>query len=197
MKKYFFFVLASIALVSTGAYAQDATTQVAPNPNGPLMTFDVMEHNFGTIKQGEVATYEFKFKNTGKEPLVISEAHGSCGCTVPDWPKDPIAPGKTGIIKVTFNSTGKSGAIDKTVTINSNNRDGIVTLHMKGTVEIPASGTSTTAPSSGTPSTTTPATSGTSTTTTAPQKDPAASPAPPKDKPKTSKPKSAADKPKQ
>lgn len=165
-----------MSLFTAGAFAQtDAAPTItpAPNPNGPKMTFDVMEHNFGTIKQGEVTTYEFKFKNTGKEPLVISNAVGSCGCTVPEWPKDPIAPGKTGVIKVTFNSTGKMGQIDKTVTLTSNDRDGMIVLHMKGVVEMPAATTTTPAPAGGasttaTPSggsaTVTPASSGTTTT---------------------------------
>ena len=143
-----------MSLFTAGTYAQDATTQTAPNPNGPKMAFDVMEHNFGTIKQGEVATYEFKFKNTGKEPLVISNAVGSCGCTVPEWPKEPIAPGKTGVIKVTFNSAGKQGQIDKTVTLTSNSVDGQVQLHMKGEVvlaqaETPATTTTTPATTTG------------------------------------------------
>lgn len=173
MKKSIFIVLASMSLLSAGAYAQTdaapATAQTTANPNGPKMTFDVMEHNFGTIKQGEVTTYEFKFKNTGKEPLVISNAVGSCGCTVPEWPKDPIAPGKTGVIKVTFNSTGKMGQIDKTVTLTSNDRDGMIVLHMKGVVEMPAAtpapagGAATTATPAGGSATVTPASSGTTT----------------------------------
>jgi hypothetical protein len=166
MKKLFLLPLLFLATAVT-VNAQDATTQTAPNPNGPQMKFDVMEHNFGTIKQGEVVTYEFKFKNSGKEPLVISTAVGSCGCTVPDWPKEPIAPGKTGIMKVTFNSTGKMGTIDKTVTITSNNRDGQLVLHMKGEVkpaEQPAQGTGNgSTMSTTTTSTTAPATVGTST----------------------------------
>lgn len=181
MKKLFILPLLFLATAVT-VKAQDATQQTAPNPNGPVMKFDVMEHNFGTIKQGEVATYEFKFKNAGKEPLVISTAVGSCGCTVPDWPKEPIAPGKTGIMKVTFNSTGKMGQIDKTVTITSNNRDGQMVLHMKGEVkpaDAPATQggqttggatmntqTTTTAPATVGTSTSAPATTDTKTTTT-------------------------------
>ncbi|TND05055.1 MAG: hypothetical protein FD123_3675 [Bacteroidetes bacterium] len=120
----------------TAATAQGpVTTPTVDNPNAPEMKFEVLDHNFGTIKQGDAATYEFKFKNSGKEPLIITSASGSCGCTVPDWPKDPIRPGGSGTIKVTFNSAGKMGAQDKTVTLISNAKEGTLVLHMKGTVE--------------------------------------------------------------
>lgn len=138
-----------------------ATTPAVDNPNGPEMKFDATDHVFGTIKQGDVATHEFRFKNTGKEPLIITSASGSCGCTVPDWPKDPIRPGGEGVIKVTFNSTGKMGNQDKTVTIISNAKEGTLVLHMKGSVEAKPTETAQPAPSgSGTP-TAAPATIGT------------------------------------
>lgn len=91
-------------------------------PAGSLtaLEFSEMEYNFGTITEGEKVTHVFKFTNTGKEPLVISNAKGSCGCTVPQWPKDPIAPGKTGEIKVQFNSKNKKGKQTKTITITAN-----------------------------------------------------------------------------
>src|SRR5438067_613443 len=85
------------------APAAPATTP-APNPNAPEFKFTVEKYNFGTIKQGESVNYDFDFSNTGKDPLIITEAHGSCGCTVPQWPKDPIKKGEKGQIKVTFNS---------------------------------------------------------------------------------------------
>ena len=66
---------------------------VQDNKNAPDFKFDVEEFNFGTIKQGEKVSYDFNFANVGKEPLIITEAHGSCGCTVPTTPKEPIAPG--------------------------------------------------------------------------------------------------------
>ncbi len=124
---------------ATNVNAQDktaatATPAAADNKNAPDFKFEVEEYNFGKIKQGESATYEFKFKNTGKEPLLISEAHGSCGCTVPIWPKEPIAKGKEGVIKVTFNSAGKMGIQDKTVTLSSNSKTPTKVIHMKGEV---------------------------------------------------------------
>ena len=90
---------------------------VQDNPNAGEFKFEVEEYNFGTVKQGESVNYDFNFSNVGKDPLIISEAHGSCGCTVPVWPKEPIKKGDKGQIKVTFNSTGKMGQQDKTVTI--------------------------------------------------------------------------------
>ncbi|HLP12182.1 MAG TPA: DUF1573 domain-containing protein [Flavobacteriales bacterium] len=119
------------------ANPNNTTTTVAPatpQASTAVLNFRSLEHNYGKITQGESVTHEFAFSNTGKEPLIITNAQGSCGCTVPVWPKEPISPGKTGIIKVTFNSAGKMGAQDKTVTLTSNNKDGVVVLHMKGEV---------------------------------------------------------------
>ena len=116
-----------------------APAQVAPveNKNAAEMTFEVEEYNFGTIKQGESVTREFNFTNTGKEDLIISNAQGSCGCTVPIWPKEPIKKAGKNTIKVTFNSAGKMGMQDKTVTITSNAKNSPKVLHLKGTVEQP------------------------------------------------------------
>lgn len=95
---------------------------------------DKMEHDYGTIKQGGNGECEFKFTNNGKEPLVITNCQGSCGCTVPMCPKEPILPGKSGIIKVKYD-TNRPGGIYKTVTVNSNAKSGNVVLTIKGTVE--------------------------------------------------------------
>jgi hypothetical protein len=110
----------------------------ADNKNAAEMTFGVEEFNFGTIKQGDAVTHEFEFTNTGKEDLIITNCQGSCGCTVPTWPKEPIKKGAKAIIKVTFNSAGKMGMQDKTVTITSNAKNSPKVLHLKGTVEAPA-----------------------------------------------------------
>lgn len=117
-----------------------ATQATAPveNKNAAEMTFTAEEFNFGTIKQGESVTHEFTFTNDGKEDLIITNAQGSCGCTVPLYPKEPIKKGATGTIKVTFNSAGKMGMQDKTVTITSNAKNSPRILHLKGTVEAPA-----------------------------------------------------------
>ena len=110
--------------VNPVATSPATTPVVQDNPNAGEFKFDVEEYNFGTVKQGESVTYDFNFSNVGKDPLIISEAHGSCGCTVPVWPKEPIKKGDKSQIKVTFNSTGKMGMQDKTVTITSNAKSG-------------------------------------------------------------------------
>jgi len=115
-----------------------APAQIQENKNAPEIKFEVETYDFGTIKQGDKVTYDFNFTNTGKEPLIISNAQGSCGCTVPVWPKEPIAKSAKGTINVVFNSAGKMGMQDKTVTISSNGKTGQVVLHLKGNVEAPA-----------------------------------------------------------
>jgi hypothetical protein len=84
------------------------------------MSFAQSTHDFGVITEGEVKEYSFQFKNTGNAPLHIEHAKGSCGCTVPQWPKDPVAPGATGQIVVKFNSANKVGKNSKKVTIVAN-----------------------------------------------------------------------------
>lgn len=122
--------------------AAPATAPAVENKNAPEFKFNELEHSFGEIKQGDVVNYEFQFTNIGKDPLIISTASGSCGCTVPDWPKAPIKKGEAGNIKVTFNSAGKSGMQDKTVTINSNAKNSPHILHIRGNVIGPAAGVS-------------------------------------------------------
>jgi hypothetical protein len=83
------------------------------------ITFDNLVHDYGTIFEGDPGECEFVFKNTGKEPLVLSNVYSSCGCTVPSWPKDPVMPGKSSSIKVKYN-TSRVGGINKIVTVESN-----------------------------------------------------------------------------
>ena len=132
----------SIALVFSSAilFAQEKQTLSNvgnENPNQASFKFSEEEYSYGTIKQGDVVKHDFEFTNTGKEPLIISQANGSCGCTVPEWPKEPIAPGAKGVIKVTFNSAGKQGMQDKTVTLQSNAKQNPMVLHIKGNVDKP------------------------------------------------------------
>ena len=115
---------------------KDTAKVVAPNPNAADISFEKDAHDYGTIKQGANGTYDFKFTNTGKEPLIISNAKGSCGCTVPEWPKEPIKPGATGVIKTTYD-TKRIGAFTKTVTITSNAKTATKVLTIKGVVEEP------------------------------------------------------------
>jgi hypothetical protein len=105
-------VVLFVALLSVNkSYAQVET--------GPKIEFSKETHDYGTVKYGADGACTFEFKNTGNEPLIISNAKGSCGCTVPDWPKEPIAPGAKGTITVKYD-TKRPGAINKSVTITSN-----------------------------------------------------------------------------
>ncbi|MEP2773042.1 MAG: DUF1573 domain-containing protein [Fulvivirga sp.] len=99
-----------------------ATAQPEEKPEGPLpaFEFETEEHDFGTIDEGDVVSHTFKFTNTGEAPLIIQSAKGSCGCTVPTWPKEPIPVGGTGEIVAEFNSKGKPNVQNKTVTITAN-----------------------------------------------------------------------------
>ena len=96
-----------------------AATLNAQLEKGPKITFSKEVHDYGNIKYDGDPNCTFEFTNTGNEPLIISNAKGSCGCTVPEWPKEPIAPGAKGSIKVKYD-TKRSGTINKSVTISSN-----------------------------------------------------------------------------
>jgi len=110
--------------------------QVTPpaNPDAAEISFDTVVHNFGTIQQGGNGTWDFKFSNSGKTPLIISKAKGSCGCTVPSWPKEPIKAGETSTIRVTYD-TKRIGSFTKTVTITSNAKTASKVITIKGKVE--------------------------------------------------------------
>lgn len=86
----------------------------------PVFKFEETTHYFGTIHSGERMSHDFKFKNTGNAALIISQASGSCGCTVPEYSKDPIKPGEEGVIKVKYNSEGHGGMVSKTITVLAN-----------------------------------------------------------------------------
>jgi hypothetical protein len=115
--------------------ATKPATKVA-TPTGPTtaLNFGETSFDFGQIDEGEKVSHVYKFENTGKEPLVISNAKGSCGCTVPKWPKNPIAPGEAGEILVTFNSKGKTGKQTKRVTITANTDPAQTFLTITGNV---------------------------------------------------------------
>jgi hypothetical protein len=101
----------------------------------PVMSFKDTVYDFGTIKEGELVSTEFEFTNTGKRPLIISGANASCGCTVADFPREPLPQGKSSVIKVRFNSAGKKGHQEKTMTLTTNSIRGTRTLFLKGEVK--------------------------------------------------------------
>ncbi|MCC6599435.1 MAG: DUF1573 domain-containing protein [Crocinitomicaceae bacterium] len=124
-----------------GGFKKVKNTAVGEASNNRAKTsiiFDNSEHDFGNLKQGDNAEYSFRFTNTGKEPLIIEDAKGSCGCTVPSYPKEPIAPGANAEIKVKFSSANKSGPQKKTVTITANTEPITSTLTIMANVEVPA-----------------------------------------------------------
>ena len=143
MKKYFTAIL-SIMLFVDFIYAQqliqtDTTKQRNPERREQAdadFKFKKTEYDFGTIEQGDSVKYNFKFKNTGNDPLIIYSATASCGCTVPQYPKEPIKKGQKAVIKVTFNSADKFKKQDKTITIISNGKINPVVLHLTGYVNV-------------------------------------------------------------
>lgn len=99
------------------------------------INFEETNYYFGSIKEAKGAvTHQFEFTNTGDSNLIILDVTAQCGCTRPEYPKKPIAPGKKGVIKVTYNPTGRPGAFDKTVTVKTNGSPSRVRLKIKGTV---------------------------------------------------------------
>lgn len=134
MKKVFSILALAAFLFSISCSQTPRTAQAG---NGSEIEFETTEHDFGTLQQGGDGTFEFVFKNTGKEPLVLSNVRSSCGCTVPVWPKDPIKKGDKGIIKVSYN-TRITGNFSKSITVYSNTGEAPVVLNIRGKVEAAA-----------------------------------------------------------
>lgn len=142
---------ATEAAAHTAAPARPAHQQPPPNtfdptvpPTSPPVTngpstsihFPVMEHDFGKVMQNSENKYTFTFTNTGKLPLMISNAVGSCGCTVPDYPKEPIAPGADGVIHVVYKPGQQQGNQQKTVTVTANTQPPQTLLHIMADVQV-------------------------------------------------------------
>jgi len=152
MKKSFF-LFGALVLTGTTMFAQSQSDKSAPirstvtsadmhaqqpastpAQNADLtMKFRNEDHSFGNIPEGPSVSYDFEFKNNGKEPIVLSNVQASCGCTTPTWPKEPIAPGKSAKITATYNTQGRPGPFSKTITVTSN--VGSKVLKIAGTVE--------------------------------------------------------------
>lgn len=127
-------------LESTPSTASPATTpqKAAPaeKPDGPLpeLEWSATEHDFGTIKEGDKVNYTYKFKNSGAVPLIIESVRPSCGCTAPNWSKEPIPVGGEGFVEVVFDSTKKPNAQNKTVTVTANTWPQTTVLRFKAFV---------------------------------------------------------------
>ncbi len=130
MKKIFslLFVLTTLTL------AVNAQNESTDNPNAAAFKFEQTEHDFGTLDEGPKVTHVFNFTNTGKEPLIITSARASCGCTVPQKPEKPVLPGEVGEITVTYNTKGRVGNFNKAITLTSNAKKSTFILKIKGEV---------------------------------------------------------------
>ena len=128
------FTISACQQQNTSNTAASENTQVDP-ATAPVFSFEKETYDFGEITEGGQVSYDFTFTNTGKSPLIISNASATCGCTVPEYPNQPIAPGEKGTIHVVFNSTGKSGMQNKVVTLTANTTTGSHELHVVGNVK--------------------------------------------------------------
>ena len=135
MKKIFSLVIALCIVFSLSAQDSAAPAK-SKKVKEPVITFEKIVHDYGTVEKGGNGECEFVFKNTGKADLVLTNVRSSCGCTVPEWTKEPIRPGKKGVIKVKYN-TQRVGQINKSVTVESNAVNNKIILNIKGTVVNP------------------------------------------------------------
>lgn len=132
--------ISSLLLIAATSFAAMSFTRPQPavlQASQPLtlkVAWTEEVHDFGTIPQGKPVSYAFSFTNTGDEPVIIAEVHTSCGCTASDYTKEPIAPGKSSTIKVTYNASAK-GAFNKTVTVDFQDASLKKVLNIKGSVE--------------------------------------------------------------
>lgn len=122
--------------------AEDAILRFPINDDGTIdsnklaiITFEEEKYDFGTVPEGKIVEYTYRFTNTGKAPLLISHARSTCGCTVPEWPKEPIDPGESGEIKVSFDTSSRPGHQSKPITIIGNTIPNETTLQLMGEVE--------------------------------------------------------------
>ncbi len=141
MKHIFVAAIIAISMLSCDKKTSDSNQKIdtvalgTGEQNYARFLFEETTYDFGKIKQGEIVKHIFKFKNDGENPLIISAAQASCGCTVPEYTKEPLAPGAESEIVVQFNSTGKMGVQNKTVQITANTLPNTTTLVLKGIVE--------------------------------------------------------------
>jgi len=132
MKKVFVMMIAC-CFFATKVMSQEAVKQ--DNPNAPEITFEETVFDFGTLPYNAVAECEFTFINTGKEPLIIQNCPSTCGCTVPECPKDkPFKSGEKGTIKVKYNNTTTAGSFNKQFTVMSNAKNSPVRVTIKGVI---------------------------------------------------------------
>ena len=122
-----------LAILILTLFALNANAQNSNAPVSDSIVFNKTVHDYGTLNSGDDGSCEFVFTNKGKTPIIIANVRASCGCTAPDWTREPVLPGKTGVIKAAYN-TQIPGAFTKTITVNSNAVNSQVTLIIKGNV---------------------------------------------------------------
>lgn len=131
MKK-FFVLFSALFMMCSVMFAQEKTNE---SQNGPVITFKDTNHDFGNIQYKGDGTYDFVFVNTGNEPLILTQPKASCSCTVPEWPRQPIMPGESNVIRVKYKNTDRPGRFNKYVTIFSNSvTNNEIKLYIKGNV---------------------------------------------------------------
>ena len=145
MKNLTFFTLFSFIVISCGGTdankkevksENSSSSSMISSSESPIMSFDKTVHDFGSVKEGETVETVFTFTNSGKSDLIIVDARGSCGCTVPEYPKNtPIPPGESGKIRVSFDSSNKPNLQQKNVTISANTDSGRETIRIKALVQ--------------------------------------------------------------
>ncbi len=128
--KTFFFLSFIFCVLAIGTNAQNNSDSTV------VITFNETTHDYGTVQLGGDGTCFFKFTNPGKTPLILNGVQASCGCTAPEWTKEPVQPGKEGQIKITYN-TNIPGGFQKSITVHSNAKNSPVILIIKGVVEQP------------------------------------------------------------
>lgn len=148
MKLLYFFAISLLMFTSCKPESKEISTNDVMNTQSadgsskgslPEMKFEEETHDFGRITQGEKVAFGFKFKNTGGANLIISSANGSCGCTVPEYPKKPILPGEEATVNVVFSSEGKSGMVEKSVTLVTNCEPSTRIIYIKANIIVPTS----------------------------------------------------------
>lgn len=119
----------------TATFQDPAVVDSTHSEQQGVITFEESVFDFGKVKEGAVVDHVFKFTNTGNAPVILSQVSASCGCTTPNFTKEPVLPGKVGEIKVSFNSLGQVGTQQKIVTVGSNAENRVTTVQIKGVVE--------------------------------------------------------------
>jgi hypothetical protein len=143
MKRFIYIPLALLVFVLSSCQGNTekkknitSTTTEVSNDNSSVMSFEKVVHDFGSIKEGEIVETVFNFTNSGTADLIILDARGSCGCTIPEYPKnEPIAPGETGVIRVSFDSSNKPNMQQKAVTLTTNTKSGREILRIQAMVQ--------------------------------------------------------------